>query len=175
VQRGELKGEDGDAAGTEDQQGLARLDLAQLDHDVPGGERRAGQGGGLLVGEVLGDRQHAVLREDRVLAEQAVDRAAQGARHGLGGDAARGPALEKAADDAVARVEAGYARADLDHLARPVRVGDARIDDAPGRRVQDVQEVAVVDRVGAQTDQHLSWARARIGSLGQMQSVDALG
>ena len=72
---------------------------ALADHQgMPGRDRGAGQGGRLLVRQVVGDGDQALLREDPRLGQHAVDRAAEG-RGGasLGDLAASQPGMKAAA------------------------------------------------------------------------------
>ena len=52
---GDAQGEKGDAAGAEDEDGFSGVELALFNEGVPGGERGAGQGGGLLEAERVGE------------------------------------------------------------------------------------------------------------------------
>ena len=118
---GELDGEDRDAAGPLGQHGVAGLDPPADDQRVPGRERRAGQGGGLLEAEMLGDADQAVLGKHDFLGEHAVDLAAQGGA-GLGlVELAADPGGHEVGRDPIAGLEPGRPRAGRDHLAGPVR------------------------------------------------------
>ncbi|MDT4885564.1 hypothetical protein FQZ97_1218090 [compost metagenome] len=77
MQPGELQGEQRRAAGALQQYPVAGLDLA-FDHQrLPGGQRGAGQGGGLFPRQVCGAGHHATFVEQYVFAEHAVERATQ--------------------------------------------------------------------------------------------------
>ena len=73
-----------------------------------------------------GDVDQAALGQHHLLGEHAVQRAAERARHRVGGDPTIIPALEEGTGDAVARREAGDAGADREHLAGGIGIGDAR-------------------------------------------------
>ncbi len=74
---------------------------------IPRRDRRARQARGLLVREVVGDSDGALFVEDGVLAEDAVDDAAEAAGEVGHGGGSGGPGLGEDGHDAVAGLEAG--------------------------------------------------------------------
>jgi hypothetical protein len=82
---GELQGEDGDAACALGQDGLAWFQGARFKavEGVPGGEGGAGEGTGFGEGEVCGHGDEPRFVEDGVLAQGAVDGAAEAGCEGL--------------------------------------------------------------------------------------------
>ena len=171
----ELQGEDRNAAGAEQQDGLSRLDAAFLDQGMPRRERRARQGCGLAVIQTFGNRHRAVLRQHDLFGEHPVESAAERARHPVGGNSAGVPALEEAARNPVARLEARHPFAHCRHLAGAVRIRNPRIGQVARRRRFDRQQVAIIDRRGADAHPQLAGARLRNRAVGERQGVDAVG
>ncbi len=144
-----------------------------FDDRDPGGERGTGQGGGLGKIEMGRDRQDRVLAEHAVLAGDPVHRRAQIEGEPL---CVRRPALpagEEAADHAIARAPARHALAELDDFAGSV---GERNEVAPlllrAIAALDGDEIAVVERGGAQPHQHLARARTRLRPLDDLQVVE---
>ena len=111
-----------DAAGAQHEQGVAGPEPALLDEGAPGGDRGAGQGGRLLVGEVGGHEHDPVLVQDDVVGEHAVEGTAEGGEQlGLVG---RPPEIHLWAKLPATRspdLHPRHAVADRHHLARPRR------------------------------------------------------
>jgi hypothetical protein len=163
-QPGELQREDRDPAGALYQHALPGDDAPVLGERVPGGDRGARQRGALLERQVGGQRHHAVLLEHDVLRQHAVAAAAERALVGVGRRRAAPPALEEAAGDAVADLEAGHAGAELRHLAGAVGERDeVGLGRHPVGAERD-RQVAVIERAGRDLDQHLGGPGLGIGS-----------
>ena len=109
---GDLEGEERDAAGAEEKDGLAGVEVAAFDQGVPGGEGGAGEGGGFGVGVAGGGVDEARFGEEVRGGEDAVDGAAEGGLAGGGLDGAVEPVLKEEAGDVVAGFEAGDSGAD---------------------------------------------------------------
>ena len=101
---GELQAEDRDAAGALQQDGVAGFELGVLHHGVPGGDAGAGQRRALLQRQMRRDFHHAVLFQQRIVREHAVDAAAERAGMRVGRGLAARPALKEIAGDAIARL-----------------------------------------------------------------------
>src|SRR5271165_3647243 len=130
----------------------------------------------LLERQVGRERHEAVLLENAVIPQHAVDGAAHGTLMVLLADRAGDPGLEEGAGDAVARAGAGDVGPDLDHLARAVRQRDrAGRDPAPAVAAANDIEVAVVERGRPHADQNLVAGRLRIRRGLRPEAVDAAG
>ncbi len=175
VELGDLEGKERDAAGAEDEDRLAGGEVALLDEGVPGGESGAGERGGLLVGEVCGRGDEAVLGEEAGGSEDAVDGAAEGGFCGGGFDLAGGPVLKEEAGDAVAALEAGDFLADGRHDAGGVGAGDARELQVGVVVAEDDHEVAVVEAGGVEGDGDLVRAGGRRLGGGEVEAIEAEG
>jgi len=121
----ELQGEAGDASGALDEDSVARLDPGGGHDGVPGCDPGAGQGGCLFEAEVIGNRHHAVLVEENLLGECAVDVATEGAFEFFRGGIAVQPMLEKGARDPIADRDSRYSRANSGDDSRAIRTGNA--------------------------------------------------
>jgi hypothetical protein len=120
------------------------------------------------------DFHHAVLFEERVVGEHAVDAAAERAQVHVGRRLAAGPALEEVAGDAIAGFDAGDARTDFDHFAGAVgERNDVFAHRHPVAAAHDA-EIAEIKRAGAHSDQNLAVGRPwRIGPLDFLERLDA--
>ena len=90
---------------------VAGFDPPGGDDGIPGGDAGAGQGGGLLEAEVLGDLDHALFPKQNLLGERAVDVAAESAFELFRCGIAVEPVLEKDAGDAIADRDLRYSLA----------------------------------------------------------------
>lgn len=118
------------------------------------------------------DWQDRVLAEDAVLAGGPVDRPAERRGKPLLVGRTAVPAREETADHAVAHLPARDARADFGDFARAVGEGD-EVAALLLRAVAalDGEQVAVVERCGAQAHQHFAVARARLRPLDDRQII----
>lgn len=154
-----LQSEEADAAGTLDEDGVAGLDGLEAVEGIPAGEAGAGEGGGLGVAQVLGGADDAGLVEDGVLAQGAVDDAADAGARGGDAHGAVLVALVEERDDPVAGLPPGHLGAHADDLARAV----GRRHDGESRRegvfAPRDDEVAEVERGGVEPDEDLVLTR----------------
>ena len=173
-QGAELQREDRNAAGAEHQHRVARLEAALLHQRVPRRQRGAGERRRLRVVQIGRDGHDALGVQHDLFGEHSVERSAERARHGRGGYAARRPVLEEASRDPVAFGDARDARADRRHVARAVRIRDARIGEPPLCGRPHGAQIAVVDRIGPHPDPDLPGAGFGGGPFGQFEGVDAV-
>ena len=133
-----------------DEQRLARLQGASLEHVGPDGHRRLDQPGRLHHRQALGDRQRLAGIDDAIFGIAA---------------AADEPA------DLVADPPAGDALADARDLARDFQ--PRRIGGAGGRRIfaDALDEIAAVEPGGMDLHQHLARLRLRHGQAADLQHV----
>jgi hypothetical protein len=172
---GDLEGEEGDAAGAEDEDGLAGVEIAFVDEGVPGGEGSAGEGGGFFEREMRGGVDEAGFGEEVRGGEDAVDGSAEGglARGGL--DFAVEPVLEEEAADVVAGLEGSDVRADGGDDAGGVRAEDAGQRHGGVVVAEDDHEVAVVECGEVEVDEDLVGAEGGELGVGEGEVVDAEG
>ena len=90
-----------------------------------------------------------------------------------GAPVAAGPALEEAARDLVAGLNAGDAGPGLDHLAGAVGKGDEIVSHRHAVGAAHDAEIAEVERTRRDLDQHLAIGRLGIGPLDLDQRIDA--
>ena len=121
---GELKGEERDAAGALDENGLAGLEGLEAVEGVPRGQSGAGKGGGLDVGKVGGGADDAVLVEDAVLAEGTVENTAEAGGGAAVVDGTGLVVLVEEGDDLVAPLELGDLGANLEDLTGTIGAGN---------------------------------------------------
>ena len=172
---GELEGEEGDAAGAEEEDGLAGVEVSALDEGVPGGEGRAGKGGGFGVGEVGGGGDEAGFGEEVGGGEDAVDGAAERGFAGRGEDGAVEPFLEEEAGDVVAYFEAGDVGADSGDDAGGVGAWDAGERHLGVVGAVDDHEVAVVEAGGVKVDEDFGGAGVGEGEGVEREVVETEG
>ena len=168
----ELKREQGNAAGPLHQHGLAGLQAALGDQGLPDGERGAGQGRSLLVGQMLRRVHQPLLIEPDEFGKHSVHVAAELAdARGLVEIAAE-PALPEGAEHPVADLGAGHALADCDDFADAIRgrhQGKRKFERvSPGDHVS----VAVIERYCARSDHHFAEPRLRFGPVDQFEVVE---
>ena len=129
AQEPELQREDRDSACPLHEDRLSGLRPALHEERVPGSHGRACEGRGLLVGEVAGRKDEAVLVEDDRLGKHAVEPTSQ--RRGTGRRrVARDPALEERGRDTVSHLHPRDTGPDLDDLAGTIRARKQRELDA---------------------------------------------
>lgn len=121
---GELQREEGDAAGALDENGLAGLEGLEAVEGVPRGQTGAGEGGGLDVGKVGGGADDAVLVEDAVLAESAVENTAEAGGGAAGVDGTGLVGLVEEGDDLVTLLPLGDLGADGEDLTGTIGAGN---------------------------------------------------
>lgn len=126
-----LQCEDADAARALRHDGVAGPQRPRAVEAVPRREPRARQRRGLLVGEVGGLVDEALLVEDGVLAQHAVRLGAQRRVDGLPGERAGREPLVEGRDGAVARLEPPHFAADADDFSCSVRDGHDGVRLAP--------------------------------------------
>lgn len=131
---GKLDRGQADAAGALGEDDVAGLEGLGLDavEGVPGGQGRAGEGAGLDGVEGGRGLDEAVFREDGVLAEGAVEGAAEAAADGERGDGVGLVVLVEEGADVVALGELGDLGADGEDAAGAVGGGDAGEADGEG-------------------------------------------
>src|SRR6185437_8086036 len=144
----QLQGEAGDASGALDEDGVARLDPARGDDGIPGRDAGAGQGGRLFEAEVVRNRHHAILVEEDLLCECAVNVAAEGSLELFRGGIAIEPVLKKDARDPIADRDSRYSLANSGDDSRAVRTGNAVGLELGVVGALDRHEVAIVERDG---------------------------
>jgi hypothetical protein len=116
---------------------------------------------------------HALLFEQRVFRQHAVDRATERVGLHIGWRLATRPALEEAAGDLVADLHTRDALANCDHLARAIRQRDDVLAHRHPVSAAHNAEVAEIERAGRDLDQDLAIGRLGIGTLGLGQRLDA--
>ena len=162
---GELQREQRHAAGAEREHGVAGLDLALHDDGVPGRDAGAWQRGRLFEGQVLRNRQQAVLVERNQFRRHAVtrptERRAACSRCRLAGQ----PLLRKDRGDTVAGLEAAHAGADRHHFTSAIRQRDQWQLLARVVLALHGHEITEVQRHGANAHQYLTGAGLRVGAL----------
>ena len=169
-----MQAEDGNAAGAEDQNGLARLERMQAVKRIPGGDGGTGERRRLLVGDVVGDQDEALLVEHDILRKYAVDRAAEGCAGMAGFHVAAHPALHENARDPVAGLHAGDILAGFNDLARAIRQRhEVRWHGAAHVATGGDRQVAEIQRSGVHANQHLSASTPRRLRLGERQVIEA--
>src|SRR5579863_3034263 len=152
-----LQRKDRDTASSLDEHGAARLHVARRER-VPGRNRRTGQRGRLFVAEMARNRDQAILVENDLFGEHAVDVAAQCALHLHGRWRPVKPVLHEDAGHAVADLPACYVFAHGVHFARAVGAWDARQMELGVVKALDHEQVAIVERNRA--DPHADLAGA---------------
>ena len=109
VQLGELQREQGHTSGSLYDDDVSGLNPAFRHDRLPGGDRRAREGGGFLVRQMLRYPHQSVFVQDGVFGEHAVQRAAQQTVEPFLGRIAGNPALGERGADPVARPKAPHA------------------------------------------------------------------
>ena len=141
---------------------------------MPGGHRRAGQGGGGFVTQMVGNAHQPVLVQHHRLGEHAVDAAAERRAARLRGDPAIQPALHEDGGHPVARGEAGHARPDRLDLARAVRQRhQVRLQAAASVGAAHHHQVTVIQTGRAYPDAHLERAGFGHRLLAKCEPLDA--
>lgn len=126
---GELESKDGDTTGTLGEDELAGLEGLEAVEGIPRGHTGAHEGGGLNVVEVGGGADDAVLVEDAVLAESAVENTAEAGGGGALVDVAVLVELVEESGDLVALLPLGDLLADGDDLTGTIGGGnDGEVD-----------------------------------------------
>ena len=172
---GDLEREERDAAGAEDEDGLAGAEVALFDERVPGGEGGAGEGCGFFVRVAGGCVDEAAFGEEVGGGEDAVDGAAEGGLAGGGEDGAVVPVLEEEAGDVVADFEVRDLAADGGDDAGRVGAGDAWQHHPGVVGAEHGHEVAVVERCGMELDEDIIGAGCGELDLFEREVVEAEG
>jgi hypothetical protein len=153
---GELQAEHGHSAGPFEQHEIAGFDVPALEQADPRRDARARQRRGLLVRQVLGNRDEAIGVRDDDFGQHAARVAAACRRQRRGRRRAVEPVLEKDARDAIADFEARDAGPDGDDLAGAVGQRHAvRLRAAAPVAAAQHHEIAAVQRRGAHANGHL--------------------
>ena len=172
---GELQGEDRYAASAEHKNGVTGLHSPLGHQALPCRHRGAGQGGCLFIRQVVGCVNEAVLVQDDVFRQHAVDGAAQGRRGVCLARFPGQPGLHEDAHDPVPRFDAADLRSDFDDFSRPVGQRDERQLHAASAAVLDGHQIAVIQRRGLHPHPRLARLQGRILPFTQLQVVDAEG
>ena len=156
----ELKSEDGDAARAFQQDEVVLGQPSMFKEGVPRGHPGAGEGGGLLEGEVLRDLDEPVFMTDDHLREHAVDRAASGRCVRKRARSSVHPTSEEDPGHAIPDFEAADAGSYADHLPRTVRERHEAGSRTPAAvlRLED-RKVSPIQGRGSHTDQDFVGAR----------------
>lgn len=126
---GELQSKEGDTTGALGEDPLAGLEGLEAVEGVPRGQTGAHEGGGLNVVEVRGGADNAVLVEDAVLAEGAVENTAEARGGGASVDVAELVPLVEEGGDLVALLPLGDLGADGNNLTGAIGGGnDGEVD-----------------------------------------------
>jgi hypothetical protein len=122
---------------------------------------------------VIGNLDHAVLVEQDLLGERAVDVAAERAFEFVGGGITVQPVLEKDAGDAIADRDSRYSLANSSDGSGSVRTGDAVGLELRIVGALDRQQVAVVERDSVDGEDNLTRSGLGCGNLVERELVDA--
>lgn len=190
-----LQSKDTDTTGSLDQHSLAWLQWLEAIQRIPAGKARAGEGGSLKVVEVLGGMKQAVLVEDTVLAQGAIQDTTKTSFGGSDVNVAILVALAEERHDLVALLELGDLGADFNDFTGTVRAGRNRQierervhalrwrrDVLPYRKaitgvaeahLRD-DEITVVEGGALELDQNVKLADLGDGRLTEGQAIEAL-
>ena len=169
----QLQAEDRDAAGAQQQHGIARLDVVAGDEDrVPGGDRGARHGGSLDEGQAGRDDGQRVLVQDDFFGQHAVDVAAQAVAHLVRRRPAFQPVREEGAGHAVADLHPRHTGTDRQHFAGAVRARDDGVLDRDQVVAAGDHQVAVVERDGVHADAHFAQAEVALRVVDALEAVD---
>src|SRR5579885_641295 len=168
-----LESKDRDATGSLNDHCISGLDAAGMDHCIPCCDSGAGERGGLLPGEMIGQGNDAAFGQDHIFGEHSVYVASEGAAEFRWRRRAVQPVLHKDAGDAVAGFGPSHFVSDGNHLACPVRGRDPRQVHAGVVLAECDHEITVVEGDGAYFDEDLMRSGLRNGFFSQLQMVYA--